>query len=182
MVLEARAYCLCFALRALLLREFEHCVLATRCTLLSGHYWRCSQTMSLRIRCTPSQPSLCTYGSQLLRDAQGDRRGQVARKRSFVIPMSKSQNENWTGDEPAGHAVLRMLFDKYKQLRGRPMHKRLTVQTSCGCPDIWYVPPAYSHRPFSDSPRTLIDSRMSGELSIRVDRTIHVQLDSVMLP
>ena len=45
---------------------------------------------------------------------------EVARK-SSVISILEQQNENWTGDEPVEHAVLRMLVDKYKPLRGGPV-------------------------------------------------------------
>lgn len=35
--------------------------------------------------------------------------------------MLESKDEHWTGDEPLQHAVLRMLVDKYKPLRGGPV-------------------------------------------------------------
>ena len=35
--------------------------------------------------------------------------------------MLQSKDENWTGDEPVEHAVLRMLVDKYKPMRSGPI-------------------------------------------------------------
>lgn len=64
-----------------------------------------------------------TASSKLFADAAREEVEEVeaARKRSSVTPMLESQNENWTGDEPVEHAVLRMLVDKYKPLRGGPI-------------------------------------------------------------
>ncbi len=75
--------CPCLPLRALLLREFELCVVrhATRSTSPSSHNWRCSRTMSLRVRCTRSWPSLCTNDfADATREETGE--AEAARKRS----------------------------------------------------------------------------------------------------
>ncbi|KAI0758078.1 hypothetical protein C8Q74DRAFT_296365 [Fomes fomentarius] len=61
--------------------------------------------------------------SKLFADAAREEaeEAEATRKRSSVTSMLESQNENWTGDEPVEHAVLRMLVDKYKPLRGGPI-------------------------------------------------------------
>ena len=42
-------------------------------------------------------------------------------RKSSVVSALEDQNENWTGDEPVEHAVLRMLVDKYKPMRAGPV-------------------------------------------------------------
>ncbi|EGO02284.1 hypothetical protein SERLA73DRAFT_178144 [Serpula lacrymans var. lacrymans S7.3] len=42
-------------------------------------------------------------------------------KRPSNITLLENQNENWTGEESMQDAVLRMLVDKYKPLRGGPI-------------------------------------------------------------
>ncbi|KAL6307145.1 hypothetical protein BKA93DRAFT_728230 [Sparassis latifolia] len=46
-------------------------------------------------------------------------REEAAERAAPARPAAlERENENWTGDEPLEHAVLRMLVDKYKPLRG----------------------------------------------------------------
>ncbi|TFK92871.1 hypothetical protein K466DRAFT_581551 [Polyporus arcularius HHB13444] len=60
--------------------------------------------------------------SKLFEDAAREEAEEAeAARKSSVISMLEQRNENWTGDEPVEHAVLRMLVDKYKPLRGGPI-------------------------------------------------------------
>ncbi|KII94693.1 hypothetical protein PLICRDRAFT_98222 [Plicaturopsis crispa FD-325 SS-3] len=57
--------------------------------------------------------------AKLFADAAAEESAEAAseRRRSSVLTQLESAHENWTGDEPMEHAVLRMLVDKYKPLR-----------------------------------------------------------------
>ncbi|KAI0722292.1 hypothetical protein C8T65DRAFT_628868 [Cerioporus squamosus] len=69
----------------------------------------------------PAEPDR-SASSKLFEDAAREEAEQAeAARKSSVISMLEQQNENWTGDEPVEHAVLRMLVDKYKPLRGGPI-------------------------------------------------------------
>lgn len=46
---------------------------------------------------------------------------QAAAHKSSKLSALESQRENWDGDEPIQHAVLRMLVDKYKPMRSGPI-------------------------------------------------------------
>lgn len=46
---------------------------------------------------------------------------QAAARKSSKLSALESQQENWDGDEPIQHAVLRMLVDKYKPMRSGPI-------------------------------------------------------------
>ncbi|KAI0682623.1 hypothetical protein C8Q76DRAFT_322146 [Earliella scabrosa] len=61
-----------------------------------------------------------TASSKLFEDAarEEEAEAETARKAASALSTLESQNENWTGDERIEHAVLRMLVDKYKPLRG----------------------------------------------------------------
>ncbi|OSD04473.1 hypothetical protein PYCCODRAFT_1433349, partial [Trametes coccinea BRFM310] len=54
------------------------------------------------------------------REEEAEQEQQAAQK-SSTVSMLESQHENWTGDEPIQHAVLRMLVDKYKPIRSGPI-------------------------------------------------------------
>ncbi|RPD66800.1 hypothetical protein L226DRAFT_529206 [Lentinus tigrinus ALCF2SS1-7] len=98
-----------------------------RSVLCSRTLVRSSQCLSHPRRYTqdsssrPVEPDH-TASSKLFEDAarEEDEEAEAAHK-SSVISMLEQQNENWTGDEPMEHAVLRMLVDKYKPLRGGPV-------------------------------------------------------------
>ncbi|KAJ8462937.1 hypothetical protein ONZ51_g10586 [Trametes cubensis] len=63
-----------------------------------------------------------TASSKLFEDAaREEAEEEVAAQRSSTLSMLESQQENWTGDEPIQHAVLRMLVDKYKPMRSGPI-------------------------------------------------------------
>ena len=60
--------------------------------------------------------------SKLFEDAaREEAEEEAAAQRSSTLSMLESQQENWTGDEPIQHAVLRMLVDKYKPMRSGPI-------------------------------------------------------------
>ncbi|KAI8982745.1 hypothetical protein BD414DRAFT_523325 [Trametes punicea] len=60
--------------------------------------------------------------SKLFEDAaREEAEGHHAAQKSSTLSMLESQQENWTGDEPIQHAVLRMLVDKYKPMRSGPI-------------------------------------------------------------
>ena len=63
-----------------------------------------------------------TASAKLFEDAARDEAAeQEALRKSSLVSRLETEHENWTGDEPVEHAVLRMLVDKYKPLRGGPI-------------------------------------------------------------
>ncbi|TBU46402.1 hypothetical protein BD309DRAFT_888646 [Dichomitus squalens] len=63
-----------------------------------------------------------TASAKLFEDAAREEAAEEeALRKSSLVQRIESQHEIWTGDEPMEHAVLRMLVDKYKPLRGGPI-------------------------------------------------------------
>ncbi|KAI1795106.1 hypothetical protein LXA43DRAFT_939587 [Ganoderma leucocontextum] len=63
-----------------------------------------------------------TTSAKLFEDAAREEAAEEeALRKSSLVSRLETEHGNWTGDEPVEHAVLRMLVDKYKPLRGGPI-------------------------------------------------------------
>ncbi len=101
----------------------------SRLASIPSHLPSCSLKCNLHLRkytqnSSPRPPELdhITASAKLFEDAarEEDAEEEALRKPSLVSRL-ETEHENWTGDEPVEHAVLRMLVDKYKPLRGGPI-------------------------------------------------------------
>ncbi|KAI0677182.1 hypothetical protein C8Q78DRAFT_961698 [Trametes maxima] len=79
--------------------------------------------------CTPAQNASTqrpnadhSASSKLFQDAaREEAEEQEASRNSSALSRLENQHENWDGDEPMQHAVLRMLVDKYTPMRSGPI-------------------------------------------------------------
>ncbi|KAI0775873.1 hypothetical protein BD413DRAFT_610594 [Trametes elegans] len=78
--------------------------------------------LAIRNASTQSPKPDHSASSKLFQDAaREEAEEQRAAQNSSALSALESQQENWTGDEPVEHAVLRMLVDKYKPMRSGPI-------------------------------------------------------------
>ncbi|CDO69584.1 hypothetical protein BN946_scf184759.g24 [Trametes cinnabarina] len=84
--------------------------------------------------------------SKLFEDAAREEADQ--QHKSSTVSVLESQHQNWTGDEPIQHAVLRMLVDKYKPMRSGPI--RTADETLRKAPPQVHTAPAPSENALPD--------------------------------
>ncbi|PIL37493.1 hypothetical protein GSI_01187 [Ganoderma sinense ZZ0214-1] len=79
--------------------------------------------------------------AKLFEDAALDEAAEEeALRKSSLVSRLENEHENWTGDEPVEHAVLRMLVDKYKPLRGGPI-RTAEEKLKTAPPQLWSQDP-----------------------------------------
>lgn len=81
-----------------------------------------ARSRSLSSNAAKSTESDHRASSKLFEDAAREEAEEAQTPaRTSRVPTLEGQNENWTGEESVQDAVLRMLVDKYKPLRGGPV-------------------------------------------------------------
>ena len=112
----------------------------------------------------PSRPDH-TASAKLFEDAAREEAAEEeALRKSSLVSSLETKHKNWTGDEPVEHAVLRMLVDKYKPLRGGPI-KTAEEKLKAAPPQVRSQ--GAPHEPVGDDHSTGIVSGILEEASVR---------------
>lgn len=99
--------------------------------------------------------------SKLFQDAEKEEaEEQEAARKSSALSALEREQENWTGDEPIQHAVLRMLIDKYKPMRSGPI--RSAEEKLKTAPPQVRTPESTSDSPAEDAAASFSNTESAG--------------------